>query len=90
MSGGVLPRVQARVVEIGSRVRVHGDDEEREFVIVDPAEADGGGGRVSSDSPLARAVLARVLGEVARVQAPGGEHLVRIVAIIAPGSEDRR
>ena len=72
---------------VGSRVRVLGDDGESEFVIVDPAEADASAGCVSSDSPLGQAVVGRVLGEVAKVRAPGGVRLVRILAIWTTGQE---
>jgi len=78
------------VVQVGSRVRVQGDENESEYVIVDPAEADASAGRLSSESPVGRAVLGRVLGELTRVHAPGGERLVRIVAIGAASGEATR
>jgi transcription elongation factor GreA len=83
MSAGV----GSNVVQVGSCVRVQGDENESEYVIVDAADADASAGRVSSESPMGRAVLGRVLGEVARVHAPGGVWLVRIVAIRAASAE---
>ena len=68
-------------------MRVHGDDGVSEYVVVEPAEADASAGRVSSASPMGRALLGRVLGEMAKVDAPGGVRLVRVVGISRPGSE---
>jgi transcription elongation GreA/GreB family factor len=79
--------VSADVVRPGSRVRVHDDDGERELVIVDADEADASAGRVSSESPLGLALLGCVVGEVARVRAPGGHLAVRVVAIVETSSE---
>jgi transcription elongation factor GreA len=76
----------AMVVEIGSRVRVQGDDDESEFVMVEPAGEDVDAGRLSSASPLGRAVLGAALGAVVTVAAPGGDRVVRIVRIAAPAS----
>jgi transcription elongation factor GreA len=89
MTAGGLTMVSGNVVRIGSRVRVHGDEDESEFVVAEPAEADASAGRVSSESPLGRAVLGCVTGQVARVQAPDGVRPVRIVAIFETGSEVR-
>jgi transcription elongation factor GreA len=86
MSAGV----GTSVVQVGSCVRVQGDENESEYVIVDPAEADASAGRVSSESPMGRAVLGRVPGELATVHAPGGDRLVRIVAIGAASAEAAR
>jgi len=90
MFGEAQSLVGADAVRTGIRVQVQGDDGRSEFIVVDPAEADPCSGRVSSDSPLGRAVLGRVLGELARVHAPGGDRLVRIVAIGAAIGEEAR
>jgi transcription elongation factor GreA len=77
----------SNVVRVGSTVRVHGDDGVSEFVIVESADADASAGRVSSESPMGRAVLGRTLGQMAQVRAPGGVRLVRVVAIGHPVAE---
>jgi transcription elongation GreA/GreB family factor len=87
MSAGAQSVVNGDVIRVGSRVRVHGDEDECEFVVVDPTEADASAGRVCSESPLGRAVLGCVLGQMARVQAPDGDRAVRIVAILGTSSE---
>jgi transcription elongation factor GreA len=73
------------VVSVGSKVKVHGEDGALEFVIVEPAEADPSAGQVSSESPMGRAVLGCVLGQIARVRAPRGVDVVRVVGI-RPGA----
>jgi transcription elongation GreA/GreB family factor len=75
------------MVRVGARVRVHSDEEELEYEIVEPAEADPGAGRLSSESPMGGALLGGVVGEMVTVRTPGGKRMVRIVAIVAAGSE---
>jgi transcription elongation GreA/GreB family factor len=87
MSVGAARMVSADVVRLGSRVRVHDDDGECELVIVDADEANASAGRVSSESPLGHALLGCVVGQVARVRAPGGHLAVRIVAIVETRTE---
>ncbi len=87
MSAAALPGVEMEVVRAGSRVQVRDDDGEQEFTIVEPGEEDVSAGRVSSVSPIGRAVLGQAAGERVVVRAPGGRRLVRIVAILESGSE---
>lgn len=54
------------------------DGESGRYVIVDPLEAPVEDRRISSDSPLGRAVLGRHVGEVVEVDAPGGRYRCRI------------
>jgi transcription elongation factor GreA len=88
MSVRAVASVGGDVVGVGAHVQVHSDDEETMYTIVEPAEANAGAGRVSSESPVGRALLGRVAGESVAVRAPGGRRVLRIVAIDAAGSED--
>lgn len=54
------------------------DGESGRYVIVDPLEAPVEDRRISSGSPLGRAVLGRHVGEVVEVDAPGGRYRCRI------------
>ncbi len=54
------------------------DGESGRYVIVDPLEAPVEDRRISSDSPLGRAVLGRHVGEVVEIDAPGGRYRCRI------------
>ncbi len=60
------------------------DDNERIVTLVGEDEADAGAGRVSWNSPIARAVRGAAIGDVRRVQLPSGEKEFEIVAIDYP------
>lgn len=57
------------------------DGEEEEYTIVGSAEADPFEGKISNDSPIAKALLGRKVDEVVKFTTPGGEMEVKIVAI---------
>ncbi len=63
------------------------DDQERVITLVGDDEADAGAGRVSWNSPLARAVRGAAVGDVRRVRLPAGEKELEIVAIGYPEPE---
>ncbi|MCM3725223.1 transcription elongation factor GreA [Neobacillus cucumis] len=57
------------------------DGEEETYSIVGSAEADPFEGKISNDSPIARSLLGKKVGDQVTVQTPGGEMSVRIVSI---------
>jgi transcription elongation factor GreA len=57
------------------------DGEEETYTIVGSAEADPFEGKISNDSPIAKSLLGKRVGEEVTVQTPGGEMLVKIVAV---------
>ena len=57
------------------------DGEEETYTIVGSAEADPFEGKISNDSPIAKSLLGKKVGEQVSVQTPGGEMSVRIVSI---------
>jgi transcription elongation factor GreA len=57
------------------------DGEEETYTIVGSAEADPFEGKISNDSPIAKSLLGKQVGDEVTVQTPGGEMLVRIVAV---------
>ena len=61
------------VVRLGSRVSLayEGEDED-EFVLVGVEELDTGAARLSTESPLGRALMGRRVGDRVRFRAPGG------------------
>jgi transcription elongation factor GreA len=70
-----------QVIEIGDQVTVRLDDGTTEtYLVVHPVEAALDDVRISAESPLARAVLGRRVGEEVRVEAPAGPYRCRIVA----------
>lgn len=57
------------------------DGEEETYSIVGSAEADPFEGKISNDSPIARSLMGKKVGDEVSVQTPGGEMSVRIVLI---------
>lgn len=57
------------------------DGEEETYTIVGSAEADPFEGKISNDSPIAKSLLGRKVGDQVSVQTPGGEMSVRITSI---------
>lgn len=47
-------------------------DEELTYILVTSEEADAAQGKISTTSPIGRALLNKEVGDVARVQSPGG------------------
>jgi transcription elongation factor GreA len=68
-------------VQIGSTVKVKGDDGPETFMIVGSAEAKPADGRISNESPVGRALLGRKKGEKVVVQVPAGDFSYTIVEI---------
>jgi transcription elongation factor GreB len=54
--------------------------------LVGEDEADAGSGRISWNSPLARAIRGGSVGDLRKVSLPGGEKGYEIVAIDYPAS----
>jgi len=57
------------------------DGEEQSYTIVGSAEADPLEGRISNDSPIAKSMIGRTIGENVKVLTPGGEMEIKIVSI---------
>jgi len=68
-------------VQIGSTVKVEGDDGTQTFLIVGSAEAKPAEGRISNESPVGRALLGKRRGEKVVVQVPAGDFSYKIVDI---------
>ncbi|RFU71635.1 transcription elongation factor GreA [Peribacillus saganii] len=71
------------VVSLGKKVTFielpNGDEET--YSIVGSAEADPFEGKISNDSPIARSLIGKSVGEEVTVVTPGGEMKVRITSI---------
>ena len=72
------------VVRFASRVLVENLDseEETEYLIVGPDEADIKQGKISVSSPLGSALIGKQPGDEAVVQAPGGRRMYEIIDIL--------
>ena len=60
------------------------DDNERIVTLVGEDEAEAGAGRISWNSPIARAIRGAAIGDLRRVMLPAGEKEFEIVAIDYP------
>ena len=75
------------LVQIGDWVTLRlADDEQVRHLIVDPAEAGLDTDRISSDSPLATAIVGSRVGEDVTVEAPSGPYRATIVESKRSGS----
>jgi hypothetical protein len=68
----------------GSRVRVRDADGEEEYTLVRKREADPALGRISTESPVGRALLGGRRRDEVTVQTPGGIRVLTIVEVAAP------
>jgi transcription elongation factor GreA len=68
-------------VGLGSVVTVDDEGESVRYTIVGAAEADPRSGRISSSSPVGRAMLGHDVGDAVTVATPAGERNYRILAI---------
>jgi transcription elongation factor GreA len=57
------------------------EGDEETYTIVGSAEADPFEGKISNDSPIAKSLLGRKVGDQVTVQTPGGEMKVKIIEI---------
>jgi transcription elongation factor GreA len=57
------------------------DGEEETYIIVGSAEADPFEGKISNDSPIAKSLMGKKVGDEVTVQTPGGDMSVRITEI---------
>jgi len=57
------------------------DGEEESYSIVGSAEADPFEGKISNDSPIAKSLIGKKVGDQVTVQTPGGEMVVKITSI---------
>jgi transcription elongation factor GreA len=69
------------VIVLGSHVTIRSDDGEEKWVIVGPEEADAPEGRLSSESPVGKALLGARAGDTTVVTTPGGEISYAVIAV---------
>ena len=71
------------VIALGSSVTVRDEDSEKEstYELVSATEADATQGRLSFDSPLARALAGAGVGDVVEFEAPRGIRRLRVLTV---------
>lgn len=73
LAGEVRLGSQVTVLERGRLVKT--------YTIVGPAESDARRGLISDESPMGRALLGQLVGEIVEVVAPDGKYKIRIIGI---------
>ena len=75
--------VKTDTASVGSKVKVFyvDDNEEAEYTIVGPTEADPLAGKISDDSPVGSAILGKKTDDEFIVETPGGNVKMRIISI---------
>ncbi|AOA00155.1 transcription elongation factor GreA [Carnobacterium divergens] len=57
------------------------DGEEEEYTIVGSAEADPFSGKISNDSPIAKAIIGKRIDDEVIISTPGGDMQVKIISV---------
>ncbi|HET7142897.1 MAG TPA: transcription elongation factor GreA [Anaerolineales bacterium] len=69
-------------IHVGSKVTIkEGNFEAETFVIVGAAEANPREGKISNESPIGKAILGHKLGDIVKVETPGGTYNVKIIKV---------
>ncbi|HET9124355.1 MAG TPA: transcription elongation factor GreA [Solirubrobacteraceae bacterium] len=65
-----------------AEVRDLGTDEVHRWTIVGPAEADRAAGKLSAESPVARALIGRAVGDTVELETPRGVRKLKIERLV--------
>ena len=79
----IIEKSSNDVVGLGSTVNIKyiDDDEEDEYKIVGSQEADPFMSKISNESPIAKALLNRKVGDIVEVESPNGVYKIEITEI---------
>ena len=81
----IIENVDTNEVSIGTKVTIEyvDDDDTEEYSIVGVKEADPFNNKISNESPIAKAILSKKIGDIVSVDSPNGTYDVKVVAITA-------
>ena len=69
-------------IELGTKVEIKFADGKKEnYTIVGSAEANPGEGKISNESPIGKSILGHHLGDIVKVETPGGMYNVKIIKV---------
>lgn len=68
-------------IGLGSRVELEEEEEKEAFQLVDPHEANAAEGRISVVSPVGKALLGHVVGDIVAVSLPAGDRRLTVVSV---------
>ncbi len=72
---------QSQTVEIGSKVAIRCSGKERNFEIVGSNEVDPTTGKISSESPIGKALMGRRKGDTVEIDVPASKMKCEVVSI---------
>lgn len=79
----VIKEISTDKVSLGNKVTIkyEDDNETEEYSIVGSKEADPFQNKISNESPIAKAIMGKKVGDVVTVESPNGKYKVAIVGI---------
>lgn len=79
----IIKESASNKVSIGSIVEIKyiDDDETEEYKIVGSTEADPFNNKISNESPIAKAILGKKVGDIVSVESPNGNYDIQIISI---------
>ena len=79
----IIKEGKSSEVSVGSNVEIKyvDDDEIEEYKIVGSTEADPFENKISNESPIAKVILGKKVGDVVSVESPNGSYDVEIISI---------
>ena len=72
--------IEARIEDIEKILNIE-FDEELEYKIVGSTEANSLKGKISNESPVGKALLGKQVGDIVKVETPGGEFEYKVLSI---------
>ena len=72
---------QVEQISFGNTVTVHNGEEELKFTVVEELEADPANGKISTSSPIGKALINKKMGESVEVETPNGKISLKILKI---------
>ena len=79
----VIKEISTDKVSLGNKVTIkyEDDNETEEYSIVGSKEADPFQNKISNESPIAKAIMGKKVGDIVTVESPNGKYKVAIVGI---------
>lgn len=68
-------------VEVGSKIKIQDDSEQKEYIIVGSNESDPAKGKISNESPLGQAFMGKKVGDIIEISIPRGTKAFKIIEI---------
>jgi len=80
-AGKIQESAQIEQISFGNTVTVHNGEEELTFTVVEELEADPVNAKISTSSPIGKALINKKVGESVEVEIPSGKTTLKILKI---------